>query len=88
VADNGIGIPAEYADRIFIIFQRLHDRASYAGTGIGLAMCRKIAERFGGRMWLDTSYQDGARFCFTLPVAPSADLPPADEEPIPMTERA
>jgi signal transduction histidine kinase len=88
VADNGIGIPAEYADRIFIIFQRLHDRASYAGTGIGLAMCRKIVEHLGGRMWLDTGYQNGARFCFTLPVAPSSDLPSADEEPISMTEPA
>jgi signal transduction histidine kinase len=83
VADNGIGVPAEYAERIFVIFQRLHDRAAYAGTGIGLAMCRKIVEHFGGRIWLDTSYQNGARFCFTLPVAPSAD-----KEPLPMTEDA
>jgi signal transduction histidine kinase len=83
VADNGIGVPSEYADRIFVIFQRLHDRATYAGTGIGLAMCRKIVEHFGGRIWLDTSYQNGAKFCFTLPVAPSAD-----KEPLPMTERA
>jgi signal transduction histidine kinase len=88
VADNGIGVPAEYADRIFVIFQRLHDRASYAGTGIGLAMCRKIVEHLGGRMWLDTSYQNGAKFCFTLPVAPPAELASADKEPIPMTERA
>ena len=57
-----------------MIFQRLHDRASYAGTGIGLAMCRKIVEHYGGTIWLDTAYQHGARFCFTLPVAP------ADEE--------
>jgi light-regulated signal transduction histidine kinase (bacteriophytochrome) len=68
VADNGIGIPAEYADRIFVIFQRLHDRAMYPGTGIGLAMCRKIIEYHGGRIWLDTAVTTGARFCFTLPV--------------------
>ena len=80
VADNGIGIPAEYAERIFVIFQRLHDRTAYAGTGIGLAMCRKIVEHFGGRIWLDTSYQDGAKFCFTLPVAPSADKEPLPDD--------
>jgi signal transduction histidine kinase len=67
VTDNGIGIPAEYADRIFVIFQRLHDRAAYSGTGIGLAMCRKIIEYFGGQIWLDTAYSGGSRFCFTLP---------------------
>jgi signal transduction histidine kinase len=68
--DNGIGIPAEYAERIFVIFQRLHDRATYPGTGIGLAMCRKIIEYHGGRIWLDTTVTSGARFCFTLPVRP------------------
>jgi signal transduction histidine kinase len=68
LADNGIGIPAEYAERIFVIFQRLHDKAAYPGTGIGLAMCRKIIEYHGGRMWLDTTVTSGARFCFTLPV--------------------
>jgi signal transduction histidine kinase len=69
-ADNGIGIPAEYAERIFVIFQRLHDKATYPGTGIGLAMCRKIIEYHGGRIWLDTAVTSGARFCFTLPVRP------------------
>jgi signal transduction histidine kinase len=73
VSDNGIGIEPEYADRIFVIFQRLHDRASYSGTGIGLAMCRKIVEYYGGTIWLDTSASPGATFCFTLPV-------PADDE--------
>jgi signal transduction histidine kinase len=53
-----------------MIFQRLHDRAAYPGTGIGLAMCRKIIEYFGGRIWLDTGVADGARFCFTLPALP------------------
>jgi signal transduction histidine kinase len=67
VTDNGIGIEPQYADRVFLIFQRLHDRTTYPGTGIGLAMCRKIIEYFGGRIWLDTSVTDGARFCFTVP---------------------
>jgi light-regulated signal transduction histidine kinase (bacteriophytochrome) len=76
VTDNGIGIEPEFADRIFVIFQRLHDRATYEGTGIGLAMCRKIVEHYGGTIWLDTSYTDGARFCFTLPVtAPEEEKP-------------
>lgn len=68
VSDNGIGIDAEYAERIFVIFQRLHNKADYPGTGIGLAMCRKIVEYHGGRIWLDTKVESGTRFCFTLPV--------------------
>ena len=67
VADNGIGIQPQYADRVFLIFQRLHDKTAYPGTGIGLAMCRKIVEYFGGRIWLDTASTEGARFCFTVP---------------------
>jgi light-regulated signal transduction histidine kinase (bacteriophytochrome) len=78
-SDNGIGIEPEYAERIFVIFQRLHERTAYAGTGIGLAMTRKIIENFGGKIWLDTSYTGGTRFCFTLPVPPEtmAAEPPA-----------
>ena len=72
VTDNGIGIEPQYADRVFLIFQRLHERAAYPGTGIGLAMCRKIIDYFGGRIWLDTGVAEGARFRFTVP-ALSAD---------------
>jgi signal transduction histidine kinase len=67
-SDNGIGIEPEYAERIFVIFQRLHERGAYTGTGIGLAMTRKIIEYFGGRIWLDTTFTGGTRFCFTLPM--------------------
>jgi len=69
VTDNGIGISDEYAERIFVIFQRLHGRGDYPGTGIGLALCRKIVEHHGGKIWLDTGVTTGTRFRFTLPVA-------------------
>jgi signal transduction histidine kinase len=67
VTDNGIGIPPEFADKVFVIFQRLHSRDAYGGTGIGLAMCKKIVEYHGGRIWIDTEHTGGARIRFTLP---------------------
>jgi signal transduction histidine kinase len=67
VVDNGIGIDAEYAERVFALFQRLHTRSAYPGTGIGLALCRRIVEYHGGRIWLDTEAAE-TTFRFTLPV--------------------
>ena len=77
VADDGIGVEPEYADRIFVIFQRLHAKDAYPGTGIGLAMSRKIIEYHGGRIWLDTSVASGTVFRFTLP---KIAAPPPEEE--------
>ena len=75
LADNGIGIDEEFVDKVFVIFQRLHGRDVYGGTGIGLALCKKIVEYHGGTIWIDTSYKSGTRLSFTLPVKqPAADL--------------
>jgi signal transduction histidine kinase len=75
VADNGIGFDAKYLDRIFNVFQRLHGRNEYEGTGIGLAVVRKIAERHGGRITADSREGEGATFIITLPVSQAATTP-------------
>ncbi|WP_406010546.1 CHASE3 domain-containing protein [Streptomyces sp. NBC_00637] len=81
VTDNGIGIAPEYADKVFVIFQRLHTKDAYSGSGIGLAMCKKIVEFHGGTIGVDTDHRDGTRIAFTL-----APEPPANPGPSTMPE--
>jgi light-regulated signal transduction histidine kinase (bacteriophytochrome) len=66
IQDNGIGIDAQYREKIFGVFKRLHNDRKYSGTGIGLAICQRVVDRYGGRIWVESNAGKGSTFCFTL----------------------